>query len=488
MRPAGFAPTVIVVQPISERETVNPQLSAIGAQAHLDDLLRATRVPRSTEVRAGKLAGRLPRRAVLVAAAVVLAVGAVSAPAGAVTGGSWGAGGAGTGKPAALPGRVPASLARWAPLYAMQNRLDAAARAILAAGGAGNASVVVSPVSGELHIYWHGPVPARVRALARRLGVRVRFAAAAFPLSTLVAQARRLAADPRVAEAAPRADGGGVSVTLAGTVTRAGRAAAQRELRARSPVALTFATGPRPQPTYGRQADIPSFWGGSWYVTSTSDGCTNGFALSVPASPSNVFELSAGHCGDWFENVTIPGQPDPAGQVVWKDQCRDTLIIKYPAGVGPDIYTGAFNSSSATVVRGAAPDFVGDWIADGGAASGEHFNNPVWATDVFMALPGNSCSVVGPLTEAKSFDLHGCVAAPGDSGGPVYTYNFDWSVTARGTISAATLGTADCPGVNSWGSSTVFYAPLLRPDGDPATGVLQYYDANLWAGTTILSG
>ena len=40
MRPAALAHTVIVVQSTSKKEMVNPQLSAIGAQAHLDDLLR----------------------------------------------------------------------------------------------------------------------------------------------------------------------------------------------------------------------------------------------------------------------------------------------------------------------------------------------------------------------------------------------------------------------------------------------------------------
>ena len=186
--------------------------------------------------------------------------------------------------------------------------------------------------------------------------------------------------------------------------------------------------------------------------------------------------------------MTIPGQPDPAGQVIWKDQCRETLIIKYPAGVAPFIYTGAFNSSSATVVRGAAPDFVGDWIADGGAASGEHWNNPVWATDVFLHVGALSCSAVGPLTEAKSFDLHSCVAAPGDSGGPVYHYNPDGTVTARGTITDGDFGSAPCPGIAPTGSNLVLYAPLLRPAGDPQTGVLQYYGTYVWPNITIATG
>ena len=46
MRPAGLAHTVIVVQSTSKKETANPQLSAVGTQAHLDDLLRRARAGR----------------------------------------------------------------------------------------------------------------------------------------------------------------------------------------------------------------------------------------------------------------------------------------------------------------------------------------------------------------------------------------------------------------------------------------------------------
>ena len=63
MRPAGPAHTVIVVQSATKKD-VKPQLSAIGAQAYLDHLLRAVhpRRARTGSVRAGKLAGRRVRR------------------------------------------------------------------------------------------------------------------------------------------------------------------------------------------------------------------------------------------------------------------------------------------------------------------------------------------------------------------------------------------------------------------------------------------
>jgi hypothetical protein len=65
--------------------------------------------------------------------------------------------------------------------------------------------------------------------------------------------------------------------------------------------------------------------------------------------------------------------------------------------------------------------------------------------------------------------------APGDSGGPAYAFQPNGKVEARGTISAGVIGTASCPGLSPRGSTLVWYAPLLRPAGDPQVGSLQFY-------------
>jgi hypothetical protein len=72
------------------------------------------------------------------------------------------------------------------------------------------------------------------------------------------------------------------------------------------------------------------------------------------------------------------------------------------------------------------------------------------------------------------------VAAFGDSGGPVYSYRSDGRVDARGTISNADNGFgATCPGsYPDRGTSQVYYAPLLRPQGSLA-GSLQLYGVNV---------
>jgi hypothetical protein len=372
-------------------------------------------------------------------------------------------------------GAVPSGFASWAQVYAMQNKLDAAATRILAAGGAGNASIVAAPQSRQLVAYWHGTVSAGVRALAGRLGVPVTFRSAPYTFSALVARAHGLATQAGVTEAAPRADGSGLNVTVTASTSATGR----RAIQAATSMPMTITTGQRSQALFSRQADIPPFWGGSRYFSPVG-GCTNGFALSVPGAP-NVYEISAGHCGENGQPANIPGQAAPTGTILAKVQCRDNLAISYPAGVAGRIYNGPFNSSASTGVAGATPDFVGNLIETGGSSSGEHFNIPVLAVDLFASVGGIPCAAVGPL-DAAGLPGNQCVVAPGDSGGPTYSYlSYPANVLARGTVTSG-FANANCPGVSPIGSNTVFYAPLLRPAGDPQIGSLQNYGVGILTG------
>jgi len=363
---------------------------------------------------------------------------------------------------------VPAGYRSWDEVYAFQTRLNAAAERVLAAGGAGNASIVASPLDHELRVYWRGEVPASVLALAKGLDVTVVFRPAEFTHSELVKQAQRLAANPRVVEVGPQADGSGLAVTVADRLLPTDRSAL--EATTRIPLAIT--AGRRLQAMYNRQADIPLFWGGSKY-----NGCTNGFPLQVAGS-TNVYMISAGHCGDNGGAANIPGLASPTGTFSSKNTCRDTLLINYPSGVSPAIYTGPFNSSTSAAVVGTASDFVGNLVAAGGAASGEHLNIPVQGVDVFGAFTGIPCTTVGPLTRA-GYGTATCALAPGDSGGPVYSYSSSTTVLGRGTITGGPLGTATCPGLASNGSNIVFYAPLVRPAGDAQVGSLTSYGVGL---------
>jgi hypothetical protein len=369
------------------------------------------------------------------------------------------------------PGAVPYGYASWDALYAFQDRLHAAAQGILAAGGAGNASLVTDLENHELRVYWHGDVPPKVSSLAAGLGVPVVFLPAQFTHSELAKQAEQLATSKRVIEAAPKADGSGLAITVPDQLSEDGLAA----LRASSRIPLSVTVAAVPQPLFNRQADVPLFWGGSRY---SSDGnCTNGFAVQAPAT-QNIVMISAGHCGNNSDAANIPGQATPAGVIHSKSQCRDTLLIYYPAGVSPSIYVGDPNSYSHADITGATFDIVGDMVNTGGASSGEHSDITVREVDVFTPIEDNPCAAVGPMTRASSSVPGTCAVAPGDSGGPVYT-RIGTTAVARGTITAGMVGTANCPGVDPIGSDALLYAPLVRPAGDAQIGSLAFYHSTI---------
>jgi hypothetical protein len=418
-----------------------------------------------------RIARALVAASIATLAAVAGAAPAVARPAGAGTAGAGTA--AAEQKPStSVPqqGPVPDGFASWDELDAVQTRLHAAAERIRAAGGAGNASLVVGLDKRELRVYWHGAVPASVRGLAGGLDVPVVFLPARYTHGELVNEARRLAAEGRVIEAAPKADGSGLAVTVdqASQADRARLAAATR-------VTLTITEGKRPQQMYDRQADTPPFWGGSRYNTSAG-GCTNGFAIQAP-STANIVMISAGHCGNDGGAANVPGRRSPTGTIAVKSACRDTLLIYYPDGVADSIYTGAYNASTSAVIRGATFDVPGEFVSTGGASSGEHGSVFVQAVDVFTSVTGIPCATVGPLTRAGSI-IGACVVAPGDSGGPVYTRD-GTNAIARGTITSGNLGSANCPGVSPVGANTVWYAPLVRPAGDPQIGSLAFYNSGI---------
>jgi hypothetical protein len=360
-------------------------------------------------------------------------------------------------------------------VWAYQARLNAGAERILAAGEAGNPSIVADPTSHRLRVYWHGKVPVAVRATASRLGVPVTFRPAAFSHRELVTQAKRLAGSARGLSAAPEADGSGLAVTVDGALSPA----AGSSLRARSQIPLfitSITRGTRPRPVINRQADTPMFWGGSKYFGNLGNRCSNG----IPVKVADFFSymITAAHCDTYGGDggpVTISGQPGQAGSFNNVSKCRDTALIFYSGGASPRIYTGGPDADTSAPIVGVTPDFVGNLVVTGGSSSGEHFAIQVLKTDMYESLSGLLCDPVGPLTIASSVNGT-CTAAPGDSGGPVYSYQADGTVLARGTITAATSNVT-CPGASPTGGSKVWYAPLVRPPGDPQVGSLGFYDA-----------
>ncbi|HEY0697872.1 MAG TPA: hypothetical protein VGD43_08685, partial [Micromonospora sp.] len=265
-----------------------------------------------------------------------------------------------------------------------------------------------------------------------------------------------------------KVDGSGLAATVTGEPLPRSR----RDLlgTARLPVSLSTAARPT---LLNRQNDYVPYWGGARYYA--AGGCSTGFGVYWNDARQI---LSAGHCGSNGQLAIDGGgaASDIMGPIVNDNNPRDTLMIRVSAG--GRIYTGPFNAATSVGVGGAASDYVGNYVCTGGASSGEHCSIRVSVVNQFV----NVGYVIGPVTQANHIIAGGWAAAPGDRGGPVYTYRSDGRIDGRGTISAGVTGTAICPGVVVNGSSVVWYAPLLRPVGDPQIGSLTYYGAALIQG------
>jgi hypothetical protein len=374
-------------------------------------------------------------------------------------------------------GPAPAGFADWDQMWAYQARLNAGAEQILAAGDAGNPTIVANPTSHELSVYWHGTVPAKVRATAGRLGVPVSFHPAAYTRRELVTEARRLVGTAGIVSAAPAADGSGLAVT----VENSPAPAAQASPRGAERPPLSITVGKRPQAMIGRQIDTPPFWGGSRYSNSrTTAVCSNGIPIKIGGV---LTMLTAAHCGAIGDFANIPNLAAHAGSFANLSACRDNALIEYSQGVQPRIYTGAPTSFTSAQVVGATTDFLGNFVVTGGASSGEHVNLTVVAIDQFNAVGGIPCGTVGPLTAADA-SSGACAVAPGDSGGPVYSY-LGSDVLARGAITAGGSAGVSCPGAFPNGNQRVLYAPLLIPAGDAALGALAVYHATAPTASTF---
>ncbi|GIH06717.1 hypothetical protein Rhe02_47840 [Rhizocola hellebori] len=377
----------------------------------------------------------------------------------------------------------PAGFRSWEELTDTQDRLNSAADYILSERSEGFSGLVAAPEKRALQVFWKGEIPADVKQRAAESGVPVEFGSAAYSQAELNDEVTRLGADKRVGEASPNADGSGVTVTVGND---ADAEAVRREARLRVSVNVDRS----PELLFDRQNDISPYWGGArWSNLSWGTSCSTGFSVIAGGQPRM---LSAAHCADGppaipVSNVVrIGNATQPNTTVIGDINARDHLLINRPQGrtFAGRIYTGPWNSSTSAKVIGSTPDYVGNWICTGGARSGEHCNIRVVAVNT-------SVLGIAPLTRAEKVPagpfVGNCIAAPGDSGGPVYNYGLvirwpflQWGAVARGTITAGVLDTP-CWTNTGWatGSWRVWYAPVRRPLFDIHIGSLQWYGATL---------
>lgn len=310
---------------------------------------------------------------------------------------------------------VPGGFASWSALLSMQRRLDAAADRIVAAKAEGYAGVVTAPENRELRVYWKGAVPANVQSLVATLGrdVPVKVIAAQYSEQEMLAEADQLVHNGNVTAVSPNADGSGLSVSVR-EATVASLAAVP------SKVAVTSTKVAAPT-LASRGNDSPPYWGGARW-----GGCSNGFGIRIAGATKM---LSAGHCGA-NGDAAYDGGGDYMGTVAGDNNAYDRLYINTSSG--SRIFTGGVGSGETTKgVNGAAHSYVGDWICDSGAYSGERCGIQVVAVNETV----NVGYLIYRLVKAEKVD-HTAAVGNGDSGGPVYAENGSSGAIAKGTNTA----------------------------------------------------
>lgn len=329
----------------------------------------------------------------------------------------------------------------------------------------GYGSLIVSPETGLLTLYWKGAIPAALIALGRSLtsaAITIDIRAADYTEQQLTSAVDTIADSPAavaagIATVKPLTDASGIEVDVSKPQFSAQAVTAALPATG---VATYVTAGSTPTPIFGRQADTSPFWGGATIVNpSYGEECTSGWPVHFTDNPSGQFLLTANHCGSFGggDKYYTPANTYIGNQIGQNDLQHDTLMVELDysnSTAGSAIYTGGVNASGnyngsglpISFIEGSGTPEVGDYVCASGAFSGERCLVKITNTDV--TSPPNT--LYQHMVEAEQTNDTVGVAGQGDSGGPVYTPNEDGSVTALGTLSSIDPGTVvPCTGVQN---------------------------------------
>jgi hypothetical protein len=355
---------------------------------------------------------------------------------------------------------VPGGFRSWADLIEQQERLQAAAQRLQDGAGdeAGFTGIEAAPEDGRVRLHWSGEPSDPVRRLVAEVerDVPVEVVAARHSLRELLAAQGPIAAEAGVGAVVPHVDGSGLTVQYRGSLDEALRLPSIRG--ASVPVTIEPDTTVEPLGCTGRQDDCSPYWGGAKYIVGGS-WCSTGFSLKFTSffGTSPYYRmLSAGHCSS--NGVAVSdGGGDPMGTITGDADAVDLLLIKPNNGVslGGKVYVGPWNAGTASnkAIAGATASIVGGWVCTTGAATGEHCNVKITATNVSM----NGVNTVQVKEQAGL-----TAGGKGDSGGPVVAATLGGKVNAKGTISFGTNPVA-CPAGSPSPAcfKTVYYVSII---------------------------
>lgn len=351
-------------------------------------------------------------------------------------------------------GQAPGGFASWTALFSEQTRLNGVADRVLesAETAEGYGGIVVAPENHEVRLYWRGDVPPAVQEAIDegRQMAPVRVARAAYTQAQLLQEAERWTGAGQVSGAAPKPDGSGILLAVAGEDTSPDQL--QRPSGTSAPI--TLERGEQFSPAYSRQDDIPSYYAGGRTLNKTAGGgCSSGFAGYDKNGNPGFF--TAAHCGNFGDQFYDGGGVnDPGnymGNLSWRISNRDAAIVL--ADATANVFDGNNTSSTSNKVVKLWKAYVGNFVCNSGATTGEICLIKVTHTGYSGTYTNGQ--YVKHMVRAKHIDGGGCAGAQGDSGGPIFSYtNYYDEVAAQGIFSAFSKS-ANCGGAVG-GSRIVF--------------------------------
>lgn len=328
-----------------------------------------------------------------------------------------------------------------------------------AAPGSGYAGMIVSGKDLTIHMWWKGPVPDRVRALADdpNDAVNVDVAPAPYSRNDLRSAIARLmpSSDRRLSEGnisveAAGLDDRGRGITVAYKVIDSGKTAPSAPnvtllLEQVSGIPVLGAKVAAPTGYASRQNDSPPWWGGSTLINASGTLCSTGFAGSRNSDGGSVM-LSAAHCSDWgtdqsywYDGTRANGA---TGELVSTYanfsvvSALDSMSMKTQGGSDPHVYGAGWSTTGGTRyaldVIGSFTNQTGRQVCTSGANSGEHCN--ITLTQAYIYMCGAANNIQCEQWEGYNNSSTDYIVVQGDSGGPVYQNTGQGNVRAQGII------------------------------------------------------
>ncbi|MEV5592658.1 hypothetical protein [Streptomyces sp. NPDC052496] len=370
----------------------------------------------------------------------------------------------------AASGKPPAGFSSWRELTAAQEPLSRAANAIeeKLGGSEAFAGIAVSVETGSVTLYHKGDAGRVEAAVApeRAKGVRVDLRSAPYSRDELRTAAREVVGKPltidgrptTVHAAGPRHDGSGILVQGAPRATSAQNTAAGRarstERAVEPAVPWSGSVTPAPTPLESREQDVPLHSGGSLLRRTYKGGpvCSAGFSVWLPQANTDYL-MTAAHCGEIGKQWYAGDTDVRAGTMEKRWEKHDTALIathhggqhNFTVWAGQPIYR---QTQQLRQVKDARHSVVGEYLCASGSLSGEICGLKVVEPKQFERIESNrDLAEVYLLKQTEKRPT----AMKGDSGGPIFSYNVDGSVVARGLISAGQGTPATCsnPAVNN---------------------------------------